>query len=107
VNPRTRKGGSLMLEQKEIDRWRRLTDAMLRHAAADDPEAFAQVVEILDRAQAKLPAVAAELTNPNGLSAQTIGGSYSWGVLGRALGVTRSAAHQRFGPNRVTVTLDD
>ena len=96
-----------MLEPKEIDRWRRLTDAMLRHAAQDDPEAFAQVVAVLERAQAKLPAVAAELLSTEGLSPQVRGASYSWGVLANALGVTRSAAWQRFGKHRVTLALDD
>lgn len=96
-----------MLEQAEIKRWQRLTDAMLRHAAQDDAEAFAQVVAVLERAQAKLPAVAAELLSTEGLSVRTRGASYSWGVLARALGVTRSAAWQRFGKHRVTVGLDD
>lgn len=96
-----------MLEPAEIKRWERLTDAMLRHAAADDAEAFAQVVEVLDRAAAKLPAVAAILTRTDRAPHPGPGARYSWANLAWALGVTRSAAWQRFGPHRVTVGLDD
>lgn len=96
-----------MLEQAEIDRWRRLTDAMLRHAAQDDPEAFAQVVDILDRAQAKLPAVAAELRGWGRDELCIRADGYSWADLAGALGVTRSAAQQRFGTHRITVALGD
>jgi len=96
-----------MLEQREIDRWRRLTDAMLRHAAEDDPEAFAQVVDILDRAQAKLPAVADRLRDDQVREGVNYAPRYSWAHLANALGVTRSAVQQRFGSHRVTVALDD
>lgn len=33
-----------MLDRAKMERWERLTAAMLRHAANDDPEAFVQVV---------------------------------------------------------------
>jgi len=96
-----------MLEQREIDRWRRLTDAMLRHAAEDDPEAFAQVVNILDRAQAKLPAVADHLRHGGLGRFVAPGPMYSWADLAQALRVTRSAVQQRFGAHRITVRLHD
>ena len=96
-----------MLEPREIDRWRRLTDAMLKHAAADDAAAFAQVVEILDRAQAKLPAVAMELRFPRPADVAPHYQSTSWAEIGQALGVSRSAAQQRFGAHRMTVGLHD
>lgn len=85
-----------MLEPAEVKRWERLTAAMLKHAADDDPEAFAQVVAVLDNARAQLPAVADELRGygPNG---EVYSRGYSWADIGRALGVTRSAAQQRFG----------
>jgi hypothetical protein len=89
-----------MLETAEIERWRRMTAAMLRHAAEDDPEAFAQVVEILDDARDQLPLVAQALR----AKADPLGTSYlhgfSWSHIGAALGVTRQAAQQRFGTVR-------
>lgn len=85
-----------MLEPAEVKRWERLTDAMLAHAAADDPEAFAQVVRVLERAAAKLPAVAAALvTTGDDADVRPLPG-YSWADLARALGTTRQAAHKRF-----------
>lgn len=85
-----------MLEPTEVKRWERMTDAMLRHAAADDPAAFAQVVAVLDRARAKLPQVANDLCGyePDGRTFP--GGEYSWGDIGAALGISRQAARQRF-----------
>ena len=75
-----------MLEPAEVKRWQRLSAAMLRHAAEDDPEAFAQVVKVLDGARDALAEVANDLRADG----------YSWAALGDALGVTRSAAQQRF-----------
>jgi len=75
-----------MLEPTEVKRWERLTAAMLRHAAEDDPEAFAQVVGVLQGALEDLPVVADQLRQSG----------HSWAELGRALGVSRSAAQQRF-----------
>lgn len=85
-----------MLEPTEVARWERLTAAMLRHAAQDDPEAFAQVVAVLDQARAQLPTVVDQLrhADPGATPARS---GYSWADIGRALGVTRSAAQQRFG----------
>lgn len=84
-----------MLEPTEVARWERLTAAMLRHAAQDDPEALSQVVKVLDGAYSKLPTVVAELRAP----AQHNGGmapGYSWSQIAAALGVSRQAAAQRF-----------
>lgn len=89
-----------MLEPAEIDRWRRLTDAMLDHAAKDDPEAFAQVVELLDRANGMLPGVAGLLRDAwDGERCHALEG-YSWAELARPLGITRQACAQRFGRAR-------
>ena len=89
-----------MLDKAEIERWERLTAAMLRHAAADDPAAFAQIVGILDDARYKLPVVAMALVDPAPGRLP-----YSWRDLADALGCTKSAAWQRFGPGRLS--LDD
>lgn len=86
-----------MLEPSEIKRWERLTDAMLNHAATDDPEAFAQVVAVLERAQGKLPEVARSLRTDDGRHHISNGGGYSWANLARALGISRQAAQQRYG----------
>ena len=77
-----------MLEPEEIKRWERMTAAMIRHAAEDDPEAFAQIVTVLDNARQRLPMAAQMLvggTEEQGLAA----GAYSWADLGRALGISR------------------
>lgn len=96
-----------MLEPREVERWQRLTDAMLKHAAADDAAAFAQVVALIDRAQAKLPAVADQLRLAGRSPGEAGTLAHSWTDLGLALGVTRSAAQQRFGSHRITLGLDD
>lgn len=85
-----------MLEPAEVKRWERMTDAMLRHAAADDPAAFAQVVAVLDRARASLPNVADRLVYGAGQVYPTTRETYSWGDIGAALGISRQAARQRF-----------
>lgn len=85
-----------MLEPAEVKRWERMTDAMLRHAAADDPEAFAQVVKVLDDARAKLPETARQLL-PNAVGRAYRPDGYSWAAIGAALGISRQAAQKRFG----------
>lgn len=86
-----------MLETREIERWERLTEAMIRHTYQDtgrsevgapDPEAFAQVVRVLEYAQRLLPYAANQLRTEGG---------YSWTDIGNALGITRQSAQQRFG----------
>ena len=91
-----------MLDTREMDRWRRLTDAMLAHAAGDDPAAFAQVVHLLDSVTERLPLVAAQLTETGPLEAR-----YSWAELAAELGVTKGAAWQRFGPRRLPPAATD
>lgn len=86
-----------MLEPAEVKRWERMTAAMLRHAEEDDPEAFAQIVKVLDDARAKLPEVAQVLTGQYAQTTEPWDGYYSWSQIGRALGITRQAARQRFG----------
>ena len=89
-----------MLDRDELTRWERLTAAMLVQAATDDPAAFAQVVGLLDRARELLPDVAYQLR----VRASASGGDkldgYSWADLAESLGVTRSAAAQRFDASR-------
>lgn len=85
-----------MLEPRELKGWQQLTDAMLKHAARDDADALAQVAQLLADAQAKLPAVAAELRGIPAMGGVYEGRPHSWADLAGALGVTRSAAAQRF-----------
>lgn len=85
-----------MLEPAEVKRWERLTAAMLRHAAEDDPEALAQVVKVLEDARGKLPEVVNQLRQYGGESyGRTTG--YSWAEIAAPLGITRQSAQQRFG----------
>lgn len=82
-----------MFEPKTIDRYRRELSAMVKAAGQDDPESFALVVQMLAEAQSQLTDAADALRQP------TANGQpgYSWTDLGRALGVTRASAQQRFG----------
>lgn len=95
-----------MIEQREIDRFRRQLAAMLSHAAgapvaggsvpADssggDPEAFAQVVELLTWAAGDgLREAAEQLRQPHENTR-----AYSWADIGRALGMNRQSAWERF-----------
>lgn len=90
-----------MLDKAEIERWQRLTDAMLYHAATDDPEAFAQVVGLLERATAKLPMVAYELRGPATLLDDHTYSGYSWADLARPLGLARQSVMERFSMDKV------
>jgi hypothetical protein len=82
-----------MFEPNEIRRWERQLSAMLEHAAQDDPEGFAVVVRLLDKAVTDgLRNAASVLRAP----AHNGAPGYSWQDLASALGVTRSAAAQRF-----------
>lgn len=89
-----------MLEQGKLDGWRRLGAAILREAAADDPEAFAQVVAIVDEWRADLTVACAQLRAGRQLEGRPSQSGYSWEQIGRALGVSRQAAFQRFGVRR-------
>ena len=89
-----------MLEPREVERWERLTAAMIRKAGADDPEAFAQVAAILATIPDMMSAAADSLRTPTVLPDGTTVPGYSWADIGQALGVTRSAAQQRYGRGR-------
>lgn len=82
-----------MLEPNTIARYERELRAMLRTAGDEDPEGFAAVHQLLTQAVNALP-VAAELTRRQH--------GYSWADLARALGVTRQAAQQRLGTDKMT-----
>lgn len=101
-----------MFEPREVARYRRQLAAMLSSAAGapvmggtvpssdayggGDPEAFAQVVALLDEARAALVDVATALREPQGPA-----GGYSWAELAQALGITKSTAWERFSPGPV------
>lgn len=76
-----------MFEPSEIARYERELIAMLRKAGRDDPEAFAQVVAVLETA---LSVTARESVRD--LRAQ----GFSWRDLSQALGVTRQAPRLRW-----------
>lgn len=89
-----------MLEQHKIDGWRRLGAAIMRDAADGDPEAFAQVVALLDEWRDQLPDVAARLRSNTDRTGVARVPGYSWAQIGAALGVTKQSACQRFGTGR-------
>jgi hypothetical protein len=78
-----------VIEQREIDRFGREIRAAVK--AADDPEGFAAVVQLQGLLDELLHARAGELREKDG---------YSWADLGRALGVDRTSAQQRWGGRR-------
>lgn len=77
-----------MLEPDERKRWERNLRAMLRHASDQDPEGFAEIVQLLDGAVAQLPEAAQRMRELHG---------YSWTEIAAPLGVTRQSARERFG----------
>lgn len=76
-----------MLEPAATKRFTRELNAMLNRAADEDPEGFAVIVGLLDDARARLSSSAEKMREAG----------YSWQDIARPLGVTRSAAYQRFG----------
>ena|SRR2546428_2651118 len=84
-----------MLEPEDMSRYWRQIDAMLNRAGTDDPETFAFIVKLLDDARDALPRAAQRLRTPGDQAGAGAPG-YSWADLARALGVTKSAAAQRF-----------
>lgn len=89
-----------MIDREEMQRWERQTAAMLAQAAGDDAEAFAQVVTLLDRAQALLPNIAYALRRPDSPARPAAPAGPSWSEIAAPLGVTRSAVAQRFAVAR-------
>jgi hypothetical protein len=86
-----------MLERAEVDRWRRLTAAMIRTAGKEDPEALAQVLDVLAQVPDLLVDAVSELRGypvdrPNSAYLD----AYSWADIAAALGVSRQAAQKRF-----------
>lgn len=79
-----------MMEQRDLDRFRRELRAMV--AKADDPEGFAQAVQLSAELDAALIDQADKLRRP---TAHAKG--YSWADLARPLRVTRQAVAQRYG----------
>lgn len=74
-------------DQAEITRWQRNAKAMVSSAAANDCEAFAELVRLVDElATSGLQEAAA------GLRAS----GYSWADIAAPLGVKRQSAHARF-----------
>lgn len=77
-----------MLESARKARTLRELQSLCREVAGNDPEAFAELVQIHADFGAMLATTAAELR---------ANGEYSWADLARPLGVSRSAAQKRFG----------
>lgn len=80
-----------MIDVDDLKRFRRELNAMLVRAGSDDPEAFAQVVQLLDQARDGLAVSAAMLREPHG----DVPG-YSWADLAAPLGIRRQTAAVRF-----------
>jgi hypothetical protein len=87
-----------MMEPVEIARWKRNLAAMINAASTDDPETFATVAQLLNDAQAQLPAACQQMRQPasNGLP------GYTWAEIAAPLGTTRQAAQMRYGSKEHT-----
>jgi hypothetical protein len=85
------------LSRAELHVWGRRMETLLARAGTD-PESFAAVVRLIDETRARLPEAAARLTAPIPLADGGQSRGHSWADIARALGVSRSAAHERFGP---------
>lgn len=79
-----------MIESRDVDRFARELRSLV--AKADDPEGFAQAVALRDQLDAALADRADQLRQPVGNSP-----GFSWADLGRALGLSRQGAAQRYG----------
>jgi hypothetical protein len=87
-----------MIDVGQSKRYEREIRAMLRAAGDDDPEGFAQVVKLLDWAVSEgLREAASRLRESDTAGVP----GYSWAEIASPLGVTRSAAQQRFGHRNV------
>lgn len=86
-----------MLDTEFLSGLERLTAAAISRAAKDDPEAFAQVVKVLDSARARLPYAAHMLTRPTTNADGVTVPGYSWAEIAAPLGITRQAAHSKYG----------
>lgn len=78
-----------MIEPEQAARFRRELAAMVR-AAGDDPEAFATVAGLIDSARVAMHGAVTELREQG----------FSYSDIGRALGVSKQAAQQRFAAPR-------
>lgn len=74
-----------MIEPATTARFQRELRAMIR-AAGDDPEAFAVVDGLLRHA----------FTDMNTAAHALVSQGFSWREIGRALEITRTAAHKRY-----------
>jgi hypothetical protein len=83
-----------MIEPEELRRWERQIATMLRHAGADDPEGFAAVALLLDRAATEGLRLAAQHLRQSDGNGQP---GYSWAEIARALDVPKSSAVSRYG----------
>jgi hypothetical protein len=85
-----------MLEQAEVDRFRRQIRSLAKRVAMDDPEALAQLHDIVELARAYEFAAAHELHDGTPGSLGMGSGGYSWTEIAAAQGVSRQAMRQRY-----------
>lgn len=78
-----------MIEPEDMKRFRRHVQVFIK-AAADDPEAFAQVLGLAGELQAGMKQAASGLLDQG----------YSWTDIGRAAGLKRHSAHGRWRSDR-------
>lgn len=79
------------MEPDQQSRFRREIQALVD--GVKDPEGFAAAVQFHEDLGEQLAQQATEMTDPGKPKASR----YSWADLGRALGITRQATHERFG----------
>lgn len=91
-----------MLEQSDVKRFTRQLAAMIDRAGQDDPEAFAVIARLLERAAGQgLRQAADELRTQDGPA-----GGYSWADIAGPLGMNKQSAWERFRARGDRVEVD-
>lgn len=87
-----------MYEPEFVEYLRRSLLSAIRVAGTDDPEAFRQVLDVLDDAQQAVTDAAYQLHWGQDVSDEDAPEAvqYSWAEIGAALGISRQAARSRF-----------
>lgn len=85
----------MMNDKRSFDGMARLSAAVMREVATDDPAGLAQVRELLDKAEALWVEAMAALNGQENTWGIKQERPYSHGELAAALGVTRQAVSKR------------
>lgn len=89
-----------MLEAEEMRQWSRLAASLGKRAGLDDPEALAQVRQVIEWFKLAEFTAGRALHGDETFDGKGIERPYSWAEIAAGIGVIKSAAAQRYGPWR-------